>query len=108
MNLSKKIKEISINNQNYVLCFDMKSILTYKELSNKTFTSGIDGLFSGDDEEAMYFIASALRKKEAHEIPLGTEVLNGNVIEYIVNFKSMVQEVIIDSLPQEETGSKKK
>lgn len=107
MNLSKKIKEISINHQNYVLCFDMKSILKYKELSNKTFTSGIDGLFNGDDEETMYFIASTLRRKETPGVPLGTEVLNGNVIEYIVNFKLIVQEVIIDSLPQDDNSKKK-
>ena len=53
MNLSKLVKEVVIDDKEYIMTFDMRSILKYKELSSKTFTQGINALVAGDDEEAI-------------------------------------------------------
>ena len=64
MNLVRKEKEIKIGKEEYIMFFDMNSIVTYKEITKQSFSEGVKKLFEEDDEEVMYFIASTLRKKE--------------------------------------------
>lgn len=108
MNLSKKIKELTIENEDYILTFDMKSILVYKELSGKTFTKGVEGLFQADDEECIYFMASMLRRKDNPGEPLAEKVINGNVLDLLINLKLEVIDFVLDSLPTDDKNSKKK
>ena len=108
MNLSKKIKELTIENEDYILTFDMKSILVYKKLSGKTFTKGVEGLFQYDDEECIYFIASMLRRKDNPEEPLAEKVINGNVLDLLISLKLEVIDFVLDSLPTDDKNSKKK
>lgn len=107
MNLSKIEKEIKIDEENYILTFDMKSILTYKEMSGKTFTQGIEDLLLGDDEEVIYFIGSMLRRKETPNTPISKEVYEFNLIACLVELKNDVIEIVIDSLPQDDNSKKK-
>ena len=107
MDLVKKKKEIKIDDIEYIICFDMKSILTYKQLTGRFFSHGITNLFKLDDEEIIYFIASTLRIKEEEDEPLGLEVINGDVLAYLINFKNIVIEIIAESLPTGDNSKKK-
>ena len=84
----------------------MKSILTYKEMSGKTFTQGIEDLLLGDDEEVIYFIGSMLRRKEKPNTPVSEEVYEFNLIACLVELKNDVIKIVIDSLPQEDSKKK--
>ncbi|MBS6503878.1 MAG: hypothetical protein KH415_20075 [Clostridium sp.] len=106
MNLLKKSKKINIENEEFIMEFDMRSIATYKELSDKSFTLGVRDLFKYDDREIILFIASTLRRKENPNEPLGEEVLNGDILYFLMNHTDDVIELIAMSLPTE--NSKKK
>lgn len=108
MNLIKKQEQINIDGIDYVICFDMRSICKYKELTGRFFSTGINKLLQLDDEEIIYFIASTLRKKDNEEEPLGIEVLEGDILTYLINFKNIVINLIVKSLPTGENNSKKK
>lgn len=106
MNLLKKSKKINIENEEFIMEFDMRSIAIYKELSDKSFTLGVRELFKYDDREIILFIASTLRRKENPNEPLGEEVLNGDILYFLINHTDDVIELIAMSLPIE--NSKKK
>lgn len=106
MELVKKIKEINIENEEFIMAFDMKSIATYKDLTGRFFSRGVSELFKENDEEIIYFIASTLRRRETPNIPLGKEVLEGDILFFVMNLKIMAIELVMMSLPTE--TSKKK
>lgn len=106
MELVKKIKEINIENEEFIMAFDMKSIAIYKDLTGRFFSRGVSELFKENDEEIIYFIASTLRRKETPNIPLGKEVLEGDILFFVMNLKIMAIELVMMSLPTE--TSKKK
>lgn len=106
MNLLKKSKELCIENEEFVMEFDMRSIAAYKELSDKPFTKAIRELFKYDDEEIIKFIACTLRRKEEPTKPLGREVLDGDVLYFLLNHTNDVIELVAMSLPSD--NSKKK
>lgn len=81
MNLLKKKLEITVDNEEYVMMFDMKSIAVYKDLTDKSFAEGFLELQLFNDEAAIYFIASTLRTKENPDEPLGKEFIeSGNLL----------------------------
>lgn len=108
MDLIKKTIDIKIGNEEFVMAFDMRSIATYKELTNRFFTQGVARLFKEDDEEIIYFIASTLRQKETPNEPLGKEVLEGDILYFLLNLKFTVIELVASALPSSEDNSKKK
>lgn len=108
MNLLKKRLDFNIGDKGYVMMFDMKSIAVYKQLTGKSFSKAIGKLFEEDDEETLNFIASTLRAKENEDEPLGNEVINGDTLFYLLNFKFKVVELVALSLPTGENNSKKK
>ncbi|UWG10030.1 MAG: hypothetical protein [Bacteriophage sp.] len=62
MSLLKKKLDITVEGEEYIMMFDMKSIAVYQELSNVSFAEGFLKLQLFDDIEAINFIASTLRK----------------------------------------------
>lgn len=106
MNLIKKKKEVEIDGTKYVLCFDMKSIIAYKEITGRFFSNGIGNLFMQDDEEIIYFIASVLRRKENEDEPIGAEILGWDILYLLLNFKNLVIEIIAESLPSGNNSKK--
>lgn len=101
MNLLKKSKELTIENEEFVMEFDMRSIALYKELSNKSFTKGVGDLFKYDDEAIAMFIACTLRRKEDETKPLGKEVLEGDVLYFLLNHTNDVIDLVAMSLPSD-------
>lgn len=106
MDLIKKKKQVEIDGVEYILFFDMKSIIVYKELTGRFFSKGINKLLILDDEEIVYFIASTLRRKDNEDEPLGEEVLKSDILYFLINFKNIVINIITESLPTG-NGSKK-
>ncbi len=108
MNLVRKEKEIKIGKEEYIMFFDMNSIVTYKEITKQSFSGGVKKLFEEDDEEIMYFIASTLRKKENKDKPLGKEALKGDILQLLLLHKWDAIELVSASLPQADDSEPKK
>lgn len=108
MNLVRKEKEIKIGKEEYIMFFDMNSIVTYKEITKQSFSEGVKKLFEEDDEEVMYFIASTLRKKENKDKPLGKEALKGDILQLLLLHKWDAIELVSASLPQADDSEPKK
>ncbi|MBS6601301.1 MAG: hypothetical protein KH333_09885 [Clostridium sp.] len=107
MNLVRKEKEIKIGEEEYIMYFDMSSIVMYKELTNRFFTHGVNKLFEQDDEEIMYFMASTLRRKDNPKKPLGKEIFEADILQLLLMHKWDVIDLVASSLPVEETPKKK-
>ncbi len=108
MNLVRKEKEFKIGEEEYIMFFDMNSIVTYKEITGQSFSQGVGNLFKEDDEEVMYFIASTLRKKENKDKPLGKEALKGDILQLLLLHKWDAIELVSASLPQADDSEKTK
>lgn len=108
MNLVKKVKEINIENEKFIMTFDMKSIATYKELTGTNFNRGTHKLFQYDDEEIINFIASTLRREENPDTPLGREVLDGDILYFLINHTLDVITLVAESLPEGKENKKKR
>nr|DAZ29754.1 MAG TPA: hypothetical protein [Caudoviricetes sp.] len=107
MNLVRKEKEFKIGEEEYIMYFDMSSIVMYKELTNRFFTHGVNKLFEQDDEEIMYFMASTLRRKDNPKKPLGKEIFEADILQLLLMHKWDVIDLVASSLPVEETPKKK-
>lgn len=107
MELVKKIKEINIEGEEFIMTFDMRSIATYKEIAVTSFNRGATKLFQFDDEAVIYFIASTLRRKETPDIPLGNEVVQGDLVYFLLNHTMDVIELVAESLPENKNSKKK-
>ena len=107
MNLVRKEKEFKIGEEEYIMFFDMTSIVVYKELTKRFFTQGVNKLFEQDDEEIMYFMASTLRKKDNSKKPLGKKIFEWDVLQLLLLHKWDVIELVAQSLPTDEETKKK-
>lgn len=107
MELVKKKREINIENEKFIMTFDMRSIATYKELTGNNFNMSIHKLFQYDDEEIINFIASTLRREETPDMPLGQELLDGDVLYFLLNHTMDVITLVAESLPEGKNDKKK-
>lgn len=62
MNIVKKVKNIKIGDEDYIMTFDMRSIAVFKELTGKSFLQSSAKLGLLDDEVVLGFIGATLRK----------------------------------------------
>ena len=114
MDLVKKKIEIKIDNEEYVMFFDMKSIAIYKEITatndnpiGNNFTDGINKLFNQVNEEIINFIACTLRHKETEDTPLGRKLFESDILFFLLNFRVYAINLIAESLPQSNDVKKK-
>ena len=95
MSLLKKKLDITVEGEEYIMMFDMKSIAVYQELQ----------LF--DDIEAINFIASTLRKKSDPEEPIGKDFIeNGNLLFALAVLRLEAIDYVNMSLPISTKGKK--
>lgn len=105
MNIVKKTVELELNNEHMVACFDMKSIVAYKELSGESFLQGMQKLGQLDEEVILNFMASTIRKDEKSK-PLGKKLLNEyDVLGLLINYTEPIMKLIADSMPQDKGGN---
>lgn len=107
-NLSKKRKDLIIDDKEYVMMFDMKSIDVFKEISGKSFLNSIALLDKYDDKTILEFMASTIRLKEDETNPLGMNLLKYDPIFLLLNYTHLVMELVFSSLPKAEENIKKK
>lgn len=99
MNIVKKVKEIKIDNKEYLMTFDMTSVVKYSELSGNSFVRDSHKLFNYDDKVIIDFIGSTLRSKEDPKNPIGKNVYDMDVLGLLLNVSSDVVTLVSDSLP---------
>ena len=108
-NLKRKIKDLKIENKEYIMAFDMESCEVFKELSGESVLKNLIKLNDLDDTAILYFIASTLRHKETEKI-LGKELFNGDydLFTIVISLLPTVINIVTTGFPQEDNKSKKK
>lgn len=106
MNIVKKVREITIGDENYIMTFDMRSIAIFKELTGKSFLQSSAKLGLLDDEIVLGFIAATLRKSDEAAKPLGKQVYDMDIMYLLLNLSEIVIELVTSSLPQSKSGNK--
>lgn len=100
MNIVKKVKDITIGNEKYLMTFDMKSIAIFKELTGKSFLQSSARLGLLDDEIILGFIGATLRKADEENKPLGRRIYDMDIMYLLLNLSETVIELVTSSLPQ--------
>lgn len=107
MSLLKEKLELKIDNEEFIMMFDMKSLAVLKSLGVINFSEVFARLRNFDAEATIYFIASTLRKKETQDEPLGKDFIeNGNLILALDELNLYVVKYVALSLPEVEIGKK--
>lgn len=106
MNIVKKIREVEIGDENYIMTFDMRSIATFKEITGKSFLQSSAKLGLLDDEIILGFIAATLRKADDENKPLGKAIYDMDIMYLLLNLSEIVIELVTSSLPQQTKGAK--
>lgn len=107
MSLLKEKLELKIDNEDFIMMFDMKSLAVLKSLGVINFSEAFTKLRSFDAEATIQFIASTLRKKETPDEPLGKDFIeNGNLILALDELNLYVIKYVALSLPEVEIGKK--
>ncbi|WP_252242936.1 hypothetical protein [Clostridium sp. ZS2] len=108
-NLKRKIKNIKIDDKEYIMAFDMESCEIFKELSGTSILTSLLKLNELDDITVLYFIACTLREKETEKI-LGEDFFNGNydLFSVVISLLPTVISVVTAGFPQDDGKSKKK
>ena len=102
MNIVKKVREIKIGDEDYIMTFDMRSIAVFKELTGKSFLQSSAKLGLLDDEVVLGFIGATLRKVNEENKPLGSRYM----IWIFLNLSETVIELVTSSLPQSKPSDK--
>ena len=100
-NLLRKVENIKIDGQKYIMAFDMESIEIFKDITGKGVVSSLDKLANLDDETILYFIASTLRYKDTEKI-LGREIFNGkyDLFSLVITLLPVVLDIVNKGFPQ--------
>ena len=106
-NLTKKIIKVNIEDKDYIMAFDMKSIETYKELTNSSFTLGYSKLMQLDDTEIINFLGVSLRPVEDEENPIGKKVYDMDILNLLINYSGYAIDLVLNSLPKNKNSKKK-
>ena len=106
MNIVKKVKDIKIGNEYYIITFDMRSIAVFKELTGKSFLQSSAKLGLLDDEIVIAFIGATLRKINEENKPLGKQVYDMDMMYLLLNLSETVIELVTASLPQSKSNDK--
>ena len=100
MNIFKKVKDVKIGDEDYIMTFDMRSIAVFKELTGKSFLQSSAKLGLLDDEIILGFIGATLRKVNDEDKPLGKQVYDMDIMYLLLNLSEIVIELVTSSLPQ--------
>lgn len=106
MNIVKKIRDIKIGNEDYIMTFDMRSIAVFKELTGKSFLQSSAKLGLLDDEVVLGFIGATLRKVNEENKPLGKQIYDMDIMYLLLNLSETVIELVTSSLPQSKSAGK--
>lgn len=108
-NIVKKVKEITIGEEKFILTADMRTIAKFKEMTGKSFLESVTRLATMDDEVILNLAACTLRRKETPNVVIGQELLdNYNPFTILLHCAEDVAYLISESMPQAKGNSEKK
>lgn len=107
MDLTKIVYEYEINEEPYIMTFDMRSIAMFKSLTDASFLQSSAGIGSLDDATIIYFLASTLRKGDVPTHPLGEELFEFDVLKLLYAFHNDVVNMVVDAIPKDDDVKKK-
>lgn len=108
MDLIKKVNQYTIDDKDYILCFDVASIPVYKKMTGKSFLKSVVGITNLNDEDILGFLAASLRHKETPDIPIEDEIFEFNIIGLLLTLYDDVIDIVTSSMPQSSDGEKTK
>lgn len=108
LNLVKKSVELTIDEENFIMTFDMRSIVTFKELTGKNFVASTSKLGEFDDELLLGFMGATIRREENPLTPIGKEIYEMDILRLLVDQSWNVINLIVGSMPQGDLKSKSK
>lgn len=99
--LFKKKIEIKIDRKDYIMAFDMKSVVMFHEITGKTFTNAMPELFAGVDFIILGFLGATLRPKNKPKEPVGKSIFKEfDILGLLMNQGNDVTTLIAKSLPK--------
>ena len=107
-NLSKKRIKLKIEDKDYIMSFDMKSIEVFKEMTNESFILSTSKLISFDDETVINYMACTIRPADNEEEPIGKEIYEMNLLNLLLNYSGLVIQTVLEELPKSEGEKPKK
>lgn len=106
-NLSKEIIKIKIDNNDYIMTFDMKSIEVFKDITNESFILSTTKLIEFDDVTVLAYMASTIRPIDDEENPLGIKLYDMNILNLLLNYSGIVIQTVLKNLPKSKESKKK-
>ena len=107
-NLIKKTKTLFIDDKEYIMFFDMRSIALFQELSGMPFLRAIHLIDKYDDKAIITFMASSIRPIDDQENPLAEKLFEFDIIGLLLSYTMDVIELVGSSMPQGDKNYKKK
>lgn len=108
MNVAKIFKTVEIEEEKFVMVFDMESVKTYKLLTGKSYLQSAAQLSALDDEIIIGFLGSVLRPVEKPNVPIGKGVYDLNLLYLLTELAYDVIDMITAAMPQGKGGQSKK
>lgn len=105
MDLIKQVRPLTIEGKPYVMCFDMRSVAMFREISGTSFTNAMPQLFAGEDFTLINFMACTIRPLDKPTEVLGREIYKLDILGLLLNIGKDVTALIASSMPQA-TGKK--
>lgn len=106
-NLRRKIENIEIEGNKYIMAFDMTSVDIFQELSGKGVLQSVIALNKLEDKVVLDFIASTLRPIEDEENPLRGNLYNGDfdLFTVMIMLVPNLIKVVNEGFPRAEEGT---
>lgn len=108
-NLRKKITKVEIDNKEYIMCFDMRSIDVFKEISGEGFIIASSKIGQFDDRVILAFLGASLRPDDDEENPIGIKIYDMDIMHLLLSYSGLVIKTVLDAMPRGNgVNSKKK
>lgn len=108
-NIVKKVREIEVQDEKYIMAFDMASIPVFKELSGgKSFLKSTAKLGDFDDETHLAFMGATIRPIDDKDTPIGKKIYEMDVLEMLMSFNWTVIDIVTSAMPQDHKKTEKK
>ena len=105
MSLATKVKKIKLDETDYLLTMDMRTIRYYKEFTGGSFLKAISKMDELDEDILFPMMGGMLRDVDAPGEPLGVECLENYDPIGLINYMTpYLFELINASMPKEKGG----
>lgn len=108
-NLRRYFEEITIENKEYIMAFDMKSVDIFNDINEKGLLKSLPSLNKLEDKTVLNFIASTLRDKSDPNTPLGEKIFDGrfDLFYLLIALTPTMLKIVREGFPQQSNSKKK-